>query len=51
VGIALIQALAYSDPPGVDDAATWFDAAAIGEADRERIRRGNAVRLFKLKLR
>jgi gamma-resorcylate decarboxylase len=32
----------------VADAASWFDAAAIEEVDRERIGRGNAVRLFKL---
>ena len=32
----------------VDHAADWFDGAAISEADREKIGRGNALRLFKL---
>jgi len=32
----------------VDHAADWFDAASIGEADRAKIGRENAVRLFKL---
>jgi 2,3-dihydroxybenzoate decarboxylase len=32
----------------VDHAATWFDAASISEADRMKIGRGNAVKLFKL---
>ncbi len=32
----------------VDHAADWFDAAAIGEADREKIGRTNALKLFKL---
>jgi predicted TIM-barrel fold metal-dependent hydrolase len=32
----------------IDHAALWFDAAAIAEADRAKIGRGNAVRLFKL---
>ncbi|HSW05903.1 amidohydrolase family protein [Aquabacterium sp.] len=34
----------------VDHAATWFDAASISEADRVKIGRGNANRLFKLGL-
>ena len=33
----------------VDHAAIWFDACTISEADREKIGRTNAVRLFKLK--
>jgi 2,3-dihydroxybenzoate decarboxylase len=32
----------------VDHAAQWFDAATISEADRQKIGRTNAVRLFKL---
>jgi predicted TIM-barrel fold metal-dependent hydrolase len=32
----------------IDHAADWFDAAAISEADREKIGRSNARRLFKL---
>jgi 2,3-dihydroxybenzoate decarboxylase len=32
----------------IDHAADWFDAAAISEADREKIGRLNARRLFKL---
>ncbi len=32
----------------VDHAADWFDAASISEADRVKIGRSNAVRLFKL---
>jgi 2,3-dihydroxybenzoate decarboxylase len=32
----------------VDHAADWFDAAAIAEADRVKIGRTNALRLFKL---
>jgi predicted TIM-barrel fold metal-dependent hydrolase len=32
----------------VDHAALWFDACAISEADRQKIGRDNAVRLFKL---
>ena len=32
----------------IDHAAEWFDAAAISEADRQKIGRDNAVRLFKL---
>jgi len=35
---------------GVDEAAIWFDAAPIGEADRLKIGRTNALALFKLKL-
>jgi len=34
----------------VDHAAIWFDACSISEADREKIGRTNAARLFKLKL-
>jgi 2,3-dihydroxybenzoate decarboxylase len=34
----------------VDHAAVWFDAATISEADRMKIGRTNAVRLFKLAL-
>ncbi len=34
----------------VDEGAQWFDAAAIGDADRRRIGRDNAVKLFKLKI-
>src|SRR5262249_8891317 len=33
------------------DAADWFDNAAISEADRMKIGRSNAMRLFKLKER
>ena len=32
----------------IDHAALWFDAAPIAEADRAKIGRGNALRLFKL---
>jgi predicted TIM-barrel fold metal-dependent hydrolase len=32
----------------VDHAAIWFDACAISEADRQKIGRDNALRLFKL---
>jgi gamma-resorcylate decarboxylase len=32
----------------VDHAALWFDAASVSEADRRKIGRDNAVRLFKL---
>jgi 2,3-dihydroxybenzoate decarboxylase len=32
----------------IDHAADWFDAASISEADRVKIGRSNAVRLFKL---
>lgn len=35
----------------VDEAAHWFDAAEIGEADRVKIGRSNAIELFKLKLK
>ena len=31
------------------DAAGWFDNAEIGEADRRKIGRTNAMKLFKLK--
>ena len=34
----------------VGEAATWFDNAEIAEADRARIGRENAIKLFKLKL-
>jgi 2,3-dihydroxybenzoate decarboxylase len=34
----------------VDHAAIWFDACTISEADREKIGRTNAVRLFRLKM-
>ena len=34
----------------VDEGAQWFDKAAIGEADRAKIGRENAIKLFKLKL-
>ncbi len=34
----------------VDHAATWFDAASISEADRTKIGRTNAIRLFDLGL-
>jgi gamma-resorcylate decarboxylase len=33
------------------DAADWFDTAEIGEADRRKIGRTNAVELFKLRAR
>jgi 2,3-dihydroxybenzoate decarboxylase len=34
----------------VEEGATWFDQAAIGETERVRIGRENAIKLFKLKL-
>jgi len=34
----------------VEEGAQWFDAAKIAEADRIRIGRANAIKLFKLKL-
>jgi predicted TIM-barrel fold metal-dependent hydrolase len=34
----------------VEEAAAWFDGAQIAEADRVKIGRDNAVKLFKLKL-
>ncbi len=34
----------------VDEAAAWFDNAAIGEPERTKIGRDNAVKLFKLKI-
>ncbi len=34
----------------VDEAAAWFDRAAIGEAERAKIGRSNAVELFKLRV-
>ena len=36
---------------GVDEGAQWFDKAEISEADRFKVGRENAVRLFKLPLR
>jgi predicted TIM-barrel fold metal-dependent hydrolase len=33
----------------IDHAALWFDAVPIGEADRLKIGRTNALKLFKLK--
>jgi 2,3-dihydroxybenzoate decarboxylase len=35
----------------VGEGARWFDKAEIGEADRAKIGRDNAIKLFKLKLR
>jgi len=35
---------------GVDEGAEWFDKAEISEADRVKIGRDNAIKLFKLKL-
>ena len=35
----------------VGEATQWFDTASISEADRAKIGRGNAIKLFKLKLR
>ena len=35
---------------GVDEGAEWFDKAEIGDSDRIKIGRDNAIRLFKLKL-
>jgi predicted TIM-barrel fold metal-dependent hydrolase len=32
----------------IDHAATWFDACTIAEADRAKIGRSNAMKLFKL---
>jgi 2,3-dihydroxybenzoate decarboxylase len=34
----------------VDEGAKWFDTAEIGESDRTKIGRDNAIKLFKLKL-
>jgi 2,3-dihydroxybenzoate decarboxylase len=34
----------------VGQAAEWFDKAEIGEAERAKIGRENAVKLFKLKI-
>jgi 2,3-dihydroxybenzoate decarboxylase len=34
----------------VGQAAIWFDKAEISDADRAKIGRGNAVKLFKLKI-
>ena len=34
----------------VGDAAEWFDAVPVSEADRQKMGRENAIRLFKLKL-
>jgi 2,3-dihydroxybenzoate decarboxylase len=36
---------------GVAEGCEWFDKAQIGEADRARIGRDNAIKLFKLKLK
>jgi predicted TIM-barrel fold metal-dependent hydrolase len=33
----------------ISDAADWIDAAPLSEQDRQKIGRGNAQRLFKLK--
>ncbi len=35
---------------GVAEGASWFDKAEISEADRQKIGRDNAVKLFKLKI-
>jgi gamma-resorcylate decarboxylase len=35
----------------VGEAAQWFDKASISEADRQKIGRSNAIKLFKLKLK
>jgi 2,3-dihydroxybenzoate decarboxylase len=35
----------------VGEGCQWFDTAAIGEADRQKVGRTNAIKLFKLKLR
>ncbi|MGB7257029.1 MAG: amidohydrolase family protein [Pseudolabrys sp.] len=35
----------------VGEAAEWIDGAKIGEADRQKIGRDNAIKLFKLKVR
>ena len=35
----------------IDHAAVWFDHATISEADRLKIGRTNAIRLFKLDLK
>ena len=35
----------------VGEGAQWFDKAEISEADRAKIGRANAIKLFKLKLR
>lgn len=34
----------------VGEGARWFDAATIGEADRAKVGRNNAIKLFKLKI-
>ena len=34
----------------IGQAAAWFDRAEISEADRKRIGRDNAMKLFKLKI-
>ena len=33
----------------ISDAADWFDKAPLNEADRQKIGRENALKLFKLK--
>jgi 2,3-dihydroxybenzoate decarboxylase len=35
----------------VGEGCVWFDTASIGEADRKKIGRDNAIKLFKLKLK
>jgi gamma-resorcylate decarboxylase len=35
----------------VGEGAEWFDKAAISDADRSKVGRGNAIKLFKLPLR
>ena len=35
----------------VGEGARWFDNAEISEAERQKVGRGNAIKLFKLKLR
>ena len=36
---------------GIEEGAQWFDKAEISEADRAKIGRSNAIKLFKLPLR
>jgi predicted TIM-barrel fold metal-dependent hydrolase len=35
----------------IDHAAIWFDDCTISEADREKIGRTNAIKLFKLDMK
>ena len=35
----------------IGEGAEWFDTAEIGEAERVKIGRSNAIRLFKLNLK